>query len=104
MKKLKLDLDALEVESFDTAAAGAARGTVKGYYTEEPPKDYIETMQFTCTTCPSGPSCPCPSAGCPTGYTECGQDTCGNWTCGFTFCANSCDWCDSFYTDKPELC
>lgn len=28
--KLKLELDALRVESFDTAAASAARGTVRG--------------------------------------------------------------------------
>ncbi|HEU0016275.1 MAG TPA: hypothetical protein VFQ45_21530 [Longimicrobium sp.] len=109
MQKLRLDLDALEVESFDTVAgASAARGTVKGHRTETEPIDYIDTAQFTCTTCPSAQSCPAVgcggSAGCVTAYTDCGQDTCGNYTCGWTYCVNSCNWCDSFYTDKPELC
>ncbi|HEU0013819.1 MAG TPA: hypothetical protein VFQ45_09050 [Longimicrobium sp.] len=37
MRKLKLDLEALEVESFAaTSEAPAARGTVKGHYYTEP--------------------------------------------------------------------
>ena len=31
-------------------------------------------------------------------------DSCCDWTCGWTHCDNSCNRCDSFYTDKPELC
>jgi hypothetical protein len=32
-KKIKLDLEALEIDSFETAAGGSARGTIEGYYT-----------------------------------------------------------------------
>ena len=62
MKKMKLQLEALRVESFDTAAAGHARGTVRGNAvaiaacnTDAPDCDPI--------TC--GPSCigPCTSNG-----------------------------------------
>lgn len=51
MRKLKLDVDKLVVEAFDTAAAPAARGTVEGMqqYTF-----YCDT--FECTG-PNGTSC-----------------------------------------------
>ena len=28
-------------------------------------------------------------------------ESCCDWTCGWTHCDNRCD---SFYTDRPELC
>jgi hypothetical protein len=34
MKKVKLDLEALAVESFATADGGTGRGTVRGFWTE----------------------------------------------------------------------
>ena len=64
MKKLRLDLDDLAVESFDTTQAQREKGTVFG-------------EQCTCQT-----ACTCP--GCPTCYDSC------NGTCGDT-CAASCN-------------
>ena len=52
-RKIRLDVNALRVESFETADGDAKRGTVQGYYS-----------QFTCPAtqcgaeCPSGPH-PC---------------------------------------------
>ena len=69
MKKMKLNLDALGVESFDTSGADAKRGTVFG-------------EQCTCYT-----NCTCP--GCPTCYASC-NGTCGG-TCGENTCAASCN-------------
>ena len=76
MNKLRLDLEDLSVESFDTTpAARAENGTVFG-------------QQCTCYT-----QCTCP--GCPTCDASC-NGTCGgtcaascNGTCGDT-CAGSC--------------
>jgi hypothetical protein len=51
MRKLKLDLDELAVEAFDTAAFPAMRGTVEGE----------EQYTYFCDTCectgPNGTSC-----------------------------------------------
>ncbi|HEX2206863.1 MAG TPA: hypothetical protein VHG93_04220 [Longimicrobium sp.] len=70
MNKLKLHLEALTVESFDTSATEKAKGTVFG-------------EQCTCYT-----QCTCP--GCPTcaNYNTC-DNTCNN-TCPGT-CAYTCD-------------
>ncbi|HET7463155.1 MAG TPA: hypothetical protein VFJ82_18015 [Longimicrobium sp.] len=47
MRKISLDVDTLKVESFDTEdGKGAARGTVRGYYT-----------QFTCPQTQCGQEC-----------------------------------------------
>jgi hypothetical protein len=74
MKKLRLNLDQLTVDSFDTAAAVVQRGTVRG---EE---------QCTCPTA-CNTNCTCP--GCPTcDYTACGQESC-NGSC-FASCNGSC--------------
>lgn len=54
MRKLKLEVDALEVESFEPAAGGAGDGTVRGYlsayYELCQPGD---TWQQTCTCEPT---------------------------------------------------
>ena len=76
--KLKLNLDQLEVDSFDTISRGAAgRGTVRG-------------EQCTCYT-----NCTCP--GCPTCYASCNGTcdatcpaTCA-YTCDDNTCAGTCD-------------
>jgi hypothetical protein len=88
MKKMKLNLEQLAVDSFDTSAAAEKRGTVFG-------------EQCTCPT-----NCTCP--GCPTCYESCngtcgdscygtcaGQHTCDGTcdSCYFTQCANSCYGC-----------
>lgn len=71
MSKIKLTLESLRVESFDTAAAGEDRGTVAAY---------AATAATKCQTW-CGPECdtyygPCPSAAdeCPSSphaYTPC---------------------------------
>ena len=93
MKKMKLDLDELTVDSFDTSSAGPRAGTVFG-------------EQCTCYT-----NCTCP--GCPTCAQSC-NGTCGdscNGTCGdscYGTCAGqySCDYtCDScYYTQCANSC
>ena len=75
MIKLKLRLDDLAVESFDTTAVRQEKGTVFG-------------EQCTCQTvcsCPGCPSCD------PTCAYTCDDATCPACpTCGAT-CANTCD-------------
>jgi hypothetical protein len=86
--KLRLNLDQLTVDSFDTSAAAQEKGTVFG-------------EQCTCWT-----NCTCP--GCPTcDNTACGQHTCDascNGTCDASCngtCDASCDTCgwSCYYTD-----
>ncbi len=70
MKKLKLHLDDLRIDSFSTTSAAKPRGTVFG-------------EQCTCYT-----QCTCP--GCPTCDASC------NGTCGATCdasCNGTCDGC-----------
>ena len=71
--KLKLNLDQLAVDSFDTTRPAARAGTVFG-------------EECTCQT-----ACTCP--GCPTCYESC-NGTCGDtcaYTCDDDTCAYSCD-------------
>jgi hypothetical protein len=75
MKKLKLSLDALEVQSFTTASGAPRRGTVHG------------EQQCTCYTC-TCPNCETCNATCP--------ETCG-YSCDGTYCKTmelypSCDY------------
>lgn len=72
MRKLRLDLDQLTVDTFDTLVNAKEKGTVIG-------------EQCSCETV-----CSCP--GCPTCVvTECNDDTC--YTCGES-CGGSC-----YYTE-----
>jgi hypothetical protein len=73
MKKLKLELEQLTVDSFDTATPEANRGTVMG-------------EQGPCT-CPTACSCP----GCPTCDNTCNQPSCGDT------CYNTCYPCGTDY-------
>lgn len=83
MKKLTLHLDELRVESFHTAPAGAARGTVRGnaptwYCSEQIDCTYDYGCETQNATCGGGGSC---------------EATCGascNGTCGQS-CYGSCD-------------
>ena len=68
MNKLRLQLDDLKVDTFDTTAAQEAKGTVFG-------------EQCTCQT-----QCTCP--GCPSCGDTCPQ-TCAGMSCDHT-CDNSC--------------
>ncbi|HEX2081653.1 MAG TPA: hypothetical protein VHG08_28375 [Longimicrobium sp.] len=80
--KLKLDLDQLAVDSFDTEARATPKGTVFG-------------EQCTCYTNCTCPGCPTCDASC---NGTCGENTCQascNGTCGDTCnCSGyTCDYC-----------
>ena len=77
MNKLKLQLDDLQVDTFQTTSAEKSKGTVFG-------------EQCTCYT-----QCTCP--GCPTCYASCNGscDASCNGTCGASCeatCGGTCDW------------
>jgi hypothetical protein len=121
MSKIRLDLDALQVESFDTTGGEKhARGTVRGNGVAADP---VAADTVEADTCGGGcswdsncaRSCPWTCAGDPE---SCGgscegtchtcPDTCGR-TCGETCGYGSCDTC-LFYTcggcatELPEYC
>jgi hypothetical protein len=90
MRKLRLDVNRLEVESFEVSMPADLRGTVRMHDSEEP-----QSIVATC-------DCPPPQ----TNHTACGQFscgytctcpgtnvTCGEYTCGWHTCADSCNWC-----------
>ncbi|HEX8696686.1 MAG TPA: hypothetical protein VF746_29985 [Longimicrobium sp.] len=54
MRKLSLDLDALQVASFETTGGHGGRGTVRGREDESGAGDYFD--------CTCAASCDCPSA------------------------------------------
>jgi hypothetical protein len=85
--KLKLNLEQLSVDSFDTTEAQTPKGTVFG-------------EQCTCYT-----NCSCP--GCPTCDASC-NGTCDascNGTCGAYSCGGSCDYtCDGYCTVNDYTC
>ena len=77
-RKLRLELDALRVESFDTADARAGAGTVRGHQEDAEHEIVDEPGEVQPCTC-----------GC-TRDGACGSDTvCGAVTCG-TNCFNTC--------------
>jgi hypothetical protein len=79
--KLKLNLDQLAVDSFDTSTAQSPRGTVHG-------------EQCTCPTACTCPGCPTCDATCAN---TCDDYTCAascNGTCGAATCGNSCNRTD----------
>jgi hypothetical protein len=80
MNKLKLDLDELSVESFDTAFSADAKGTVLGK----------QDSAYTCGTCAGYYTCDasCDASCNGTCFNTCAGATC-NGTCGFS-CAPSC--------------
>jgi hypothetical protein len=82
MKKLSLDLDQLTVDSFDTAAPAAEKGTVFGEQC---------TCYTHCDTCPGCPTCD---------NTLCGQYTCD--TCPDTY--NECTYYPCGPTDVADTC
>ena len=91
MKKLKLNLDDLHVESFKVTPdkPGTSKGTVEGY-------SYDCTFDDTCRPrlCPTEFRCPT-NVNCPTQHTDCDQNTCDPWCtehthCGQFTCAAGC--------------
>ena len=84
--KLKLNLDELSVDSFDTQVTEKEKGTVFG------------EQQCTCVTLCTCPGCPTCDASCGgTCGATCGQNTCAAscyGTCGGATCAYSCNYTD----------
>jgi hypothetical protein len=80
MAKLRLDLEALVVESFDTVAVAAGRGTVAAYQIADEPRlsqsnchDCNYTILGTCLSC-NEPVCTIASkTECPSCYNSCGD-------------------------------
>ncbi|HEY0020068.1 MAG TPA: pinensin family lanthipeptide [Longimicrobium sp.] len=83
MKKLALNLDQLTVDSFETSARAAEKGTVVG------------EQQCTCpTACETACTCP----GCPTCVqTDCGQASCNGTCAGYDTC-HPCNTAAGNYT------
>lgn len=91
--KMKLDLDELQVESFETVAGEAERGTVHGYITGtlgcNCTDDTCASCEGTCDTCAD--TCPntCRNT-CPATCATC-PETCWQ-SCNFTDCAEECTY------------
>jgi hypothetical protein len=83
MKKIRLDLDALEVESFNVDSPSAGTGTVLGR--ELPNSDNI----FCLTVVPCVPS-DRGSCGASCGQTCVEYRTCGDFSCYVTECGPNC--------------
>lgn len=112
MRKLKLDLDELQVDSFTTATAREFVGTVKGHETELLGCSmYCGTAEGTCAVqscqysqCVAGDTCGC-------GLSNIGscayQVTCGGGQCG-GLGGHSGGWCSEYCfsgpTCDPEVC
>lgn len=98
MKKLRLDFDELQVETFDpTADAARPRaGTVRGHWRTE--YTCLETQcgevtcescggtcEYTCYTCPATCANTCPASCNGSCAATCGEATCFS-------CGGSCEW------------
>jgi hypothetical protein len=117
MKKLRLELEQLSVESFATAAAGIPQGTVEGYGTFRGntcqavntcgPQTCGQLYCVIDTADPCGGGgtigCPAPTATCPppSGQMSCDGCTSYDYT---NHGGDSCDYCMSFGTDSPQRC
>jgi hypothetical protein len=74
MKKLKLQIESLQVQSFDTAAVSAARGTIRAHddqqqqddaaYTDDGTRWWFDCFTITCI-CGASDKPGCTGAGCP---------------------------------------
>jgi hypothetical protein len=98
MSKLKLEIDALRVESFETAAALGSRGTVLGAQVAGCNTDAYDCDPLTC-----GPSCigSCTSNGGDAVQAVTPQDESFIQTCWFYTCAG-CTTADPDYCPQTE--
>ncbi len=75
MKKLKLEIDALTVESFNTGVSRDPDGTVRGHIRmqtwELPQEEDFAQPAVTAGTCPAGCSDGCTSYSCASGGPVC---------------------------------
>ena len=95
MRKLTLDVDALQVETFDTETDAAARGTVVGAAITDGCEPVVVPFtqlctggRITCNTCFETCKATCDDPTC--GYQSCFETGCP--TCLLT-CNPSCHWC-----------
>jgi hypothetical protein len=92
MKKLRLELDRLRVETFELAAPGAASGTVAGHDSATGPEE-PDTIVSTCDCPPTAGQATCGNPTCAWTCTCPGTSvTCGEYTCNHT-CPDSCYVC-----------
>lgn len=94
MSKLRLDLDQLAVETFDTSPEGPGRGTVLGH------NSYV-TVGVDCNTA-CGACSTLQSAYNPCGDTNYGACTYGKESCGGT-CDTNCITCASCDGSCPQV-
>ena len=117
MKKLKLDVDELAVESFATVAGLSQTGTVEAFHTQfgntcgaeatcgpqTCGQVACELDTHGCGGASAGCSVGCPTAGCPpTGQMSCVGCTTFNYTVNGA--DDSCGHCMSFESDSPQRC
>jgi hypothetical protein len=85
MKKLRLELDALEVESFEVARTEPPTGTVHGHN--------------TATQCNTSPDRTCAE------QMTCGPNTCIQWcTLAFDTCDTICNYTQTCETECEQTC
>lgn len=88
MNKLKLQLDELRVDSFDTTPVQKQKGTVYGE----------QCTCYTICTCPGCPTCDASCNGTCDDANTCGNTCNGEWTCqqvtecGASGSPNECPW------------
>jgi hypothetical protein len=86
MRKLKLEIDALRVESFAPEAEQEAAGTVRAYFTAYYELCYEgDTWQQSCTCEPT-----CNAETCYSCQTGCGACQTAGGTCGEPACTGTC--------------
>jgi hypothetical protein len=101
MRKLRLDLDELAVETFETAADARERGTVRARCDESLSNDFFTDNDIECyTNTPTVAECTCYLDVCCPTYAETCPDTC-QLTCRET-CGRSC-WGTCDYTCRCPI-
>jgi hypothetical protein len=118
MKKLKLQMEDLAVESFATASAAGPRGTVEAHNTFRgstcgaentcgpqtcPPMYCVIETAFPCGggtagTCPPGTNTTCPVSG------QMSCDLCTTFDYTANLGNDTCGLCASFQSDSPQRC
>ena len=114
MKKLRLEIEQLAVESFATAAATAPRGTVQAHGTQFDntcgpentcgPQTCLDAYCVRTETfdpCLSAGCPPCSGGGGPTGQLSCVGCTTFDYT---QQGGDTCSFCMSRESDSPERC
>ena len=93
MQKLRLDLDELTVESFDTARTEGEKGTV-----------HAAENVYCCYCCCCPCCCTC-AATCPNTCAYSCYGTCYGYTCEYDSCGGSCYCLDTNYYSQcgPDI-